>query len=365
MKRTWLLGILAISFFLLATLRSYELSSLKPFMSSQRSIKLSNFAQAKKGLSTPELELLELWESMLTGRSAPVSRWMKDQYRALALSHLFTPSGFHLSAVIMPVGWLLKTQTMKLGFFGLLALLLYFIPGMAALKRMLWVKASQNMLGLKIGFVIAMLMDVLFGSFQTAALSFTYSFLFLGIIYSGLKGASLIIWLFLAQLIIAFFQGSFVSPLLLLLSPLLNFSFALAMPLLFVLSIPLWNWQLHTGLYLLKGLQSLIHLSSQVTAIVPCLEIHIGLLMLISLFLFRRFKYSLALLVLTSSSLNLDLQKEPSMGRHEFYPQGELKQIVQKPLEDVAYYRDGKCNRKLIRGLWWERCSPSRRKRSS
>jgi hypothetical protein len=363
MQKHWLLSIFVISFGLLAVLKSHEVSALQPFFKADRVIKLKNFEKAKSGLTTHEQELLELWESLLTGRSAPVSKWMKEEYKNLALNHLFTPSGFHLSAMLVPTAWILKTQTLKLGFLGLLIVAFSFLPGFGALKRMLWVKSSQSLWGMKAGFCVAMLLDVLFGQFQNSALSFSYSFLFLGVVYSGLRGFSLVFWLFLAQIMIAYFQGNFISPLLLLFSPFLNVAFALAMPILLVLSVPLCSWQLNTGLFILKILQSLVELATHIIQYVPFLEVHGGILLLCFLFLFRHHKAALVLVLFLSSGLNVDLQKDPALGRHDFYPHGTMIKIIKNEKEDVAYYQDGKCKRQLVRGQWWENCSPKASKR--
>lgn len=361
MNRTWLLTILAISCILLATLKQYELSSLKPFFKAERTIKLARFAEAKKNLNLPDQELLELWESMLTGRSAPLNKWMKDQYRVLGLNHLFTPSGFHLSSILTPLARVLKGLRWQLIILLVVGLGLCWVPGMGALKRMVWIKAAQSLCGLKIGFVLALLVDCLFGSFQDGALSFTYSFLFLGIIYSGAKGAGLAMWFFLAQMILAHFQGNNISPLLMVISPLLNFAFALVMPLLLILAIPLCQWQLLTGLWFLSGLQKLVSLAAHFITFVPTLEINVMMLVLVFAMLWRKTKLALAGILFFSGSLNLDLQKNPSLGTYDFVPQGNFIRTISKNSEDVIYFSDGKCNRKLVRGLWWETCSPAKR----
>jgi hypothetical protein len=64
-----------------------------------------------------------------------------------------------------------------------------------------------------------------------------------------------------------------------------------------------------------------------------------------------------------SSGLNVDLQKDPALGRHDFYPHGTMIKIIKNEKEDVAYYQDGKCKRQLVRGQWWENCSPKASKR--
>lgn len=364
MNRPWMISFLALSLLLLGLLKAQELSSCGLFIKAERPVKFKNFSEAKKGLKGEEEELLELWESMLTGRSAPLSKWMKEKYRLLGLNHLFTPSGFHLSAVLNPLTLLFKSSKSRLILLSVVGLFLLWIPGQFALKRMVLIKGGQQLLDLKKGFIIALLLDVLFGSFQHSPLSFSYSFLFLGIIYSGAKGAALIIWFFLAQMILAYFQGNHISPLLLILSPLLNLGFGLVMPLLFLLAIPLYSWQLSVGLLFLKGLQLLVDTSVWLISLFPAWEVHLGVLTLIALILFRKFRFALLVFSFLCGSLNLDLQREMRMGTYDFYPRGELRKIVHKENEDVAYYSDGKCRRKLIRGMWFENCSPLKIRRS-
>lgn len=361
MNRTWLVWILTISFALLTVLKHHELSALSPFFKADRTIKIKKFGEAKNGLSPSDQELLELWESMLTGRVAPLSKSIREQYKKLGLNHLFTPSGFHLSALLTPLSKIIRGHFPQMILLGLIGFGLIFLPGQSALKRMVLIKFSQKNLGLKIGFILALLLDVFFGSFQDGALGFTYSFLFLGIIYSGLRGISLIMWFFLAQMLLAFFQGLQISPLLIIVSPLINLSFGISMPFLFVLAFPLWDWQLHTGLYILRFLHSLVELSIPILKFFPVWEVSIVTLILALLFLTKNWKPFLVGLFLFSYSLNPDFQKEPSLGSHEFKPQGEISKIVLAEKEDKIYFSDGRCSRKLVRGLWWEKCSPRRR----
>ena len=208
---------------------------------------------------------------------------------------------------------------------------------------------------------MALLLDLLLGSFQSGALSFSYSFLFLGIIYSGARGVGLIFWFFIAQLILAYFQNVGISPLLLIFSPILSFCFGLAMPMLFLLAIPLWNWQLELGLMILKSLQAIVDVAASCLQYVPTWEIHIGVLMLIGLFVYRRWKILIALVLLLSNSLNLDHGRVPSMGSYEFIPRGEMVRVLVRGEDEVIYFTDGKCQRRLVRGFWWEKCSPRRR----
>ena len=360
MNRKWLIGILLISLFLLTVQKSHEVASLAPFFKAERSIKLSNFAQARSHVNKEDLELLKLWESILTGRSAPLSRWMKERYKMLGLNHLFTPSGFHISAVLFPFMKLLKNNFHQLMLLIGLGLGLYFLPGLSALKRMVLIKGHQKIFGLIPGFIMALILDVLFGSFQEGALGFTYSFLFIGIIYSGLEGLGLWLWFFFAQMILAYFQGTDISPLLLLFSPVVNLAFGVAMPILFLLAIPLWNWQLHSGIFLLKILQYPIDLFMNLSQFIPRLEVNAGLLFLLTLVVFKQKIFIPVACLFLSFSLNLDRQKIPGLPAKEFMAHGEIIKSIYQEKQITIYKEDGICRVKLVRGLWWENCSPRR-----
>jgi hypothetical protein len=361
MNKNWLIHILVISIVLLTILKCHELNSLSPYFKPEKIIKLKSFETARTRIQTKDLDLLKLWESILTGRSAPLSRFMKERYQKLGMNHLFTPSGFHLSAVLFPFLKLFKNSNQRLIPLITLGLFLFFLPGLGALKRMLLIKTHQNIFGLHVGFIFALLLDVLFGTFQNSALSFTYSFLFLGIIYSGPEGILLIIWFFFGQLLLAYFQGSDISLLLLFFSPILNFGFALLMPLLFLLSFPLWDWQLHIGIGLLRLLQWPVDHCAMIIQKAPTIEVNIFLLVMIALVIFRLWKQVIMGTLLFCNSLNLDPAKTPGFPANEFVPQGKILKSEYREEYVKIYLSDGNCRLKLIRGMWWENCSPRRR----
>ncbi len=361
MNRTWLYTFVILSFSLLCHLKAQELKTLKPYYRSEKVLKLESFQKARNKVQGKDLELLKLWESILTGRSAPLSEIMKEHYQALGLNHIFTPSGFHLSAVLFPFMKIIPKQNFQLIFLMLIGGFFFTLPGLMALKRMVLIKSSQKIVGIRIGFIIGLMMDVFFGSFQTGALSFTYSMLFLGIVYSGLEGLSLILWFFIAQVILAYFQNSDISLLILLFSPLLNVGFAFLMPLLLILAIPLWEWQLHSGIFLLKMLQACVNFFAEISASATMIEVHSWILVLIVLLIMRRWKMFLLFLLITSNNLNLDRASTPSLPSKEFVPKGEVSKTLYREKDVLVYLSDGKCKMKLVRGLWWENCSPARR----
>lgn len=352
--------ILVTSTMLLAILKASEVSSLGLFYKSERAIKLKTFAEAKTGLDNENIELLELWESILTGRAAPVSKIIKDRYQMLGLSHVFTPSGFHLSAVLNPVMKLVRNSKAQLVLLVLLTFGIYSLPGMTALKRMITIKGSQKILGTHLGFGIALLLDTFFGTFHQNTLSFTYSFLFLGIIYSGLSGLPLIVWFFLAQALLAYFQETEFSLLILLFSPVLNLVFTIIMPLLFFLCFPLWKWQLNFGLFLLKTFQGLVDWFASLSSKVPTLEIHVFSILLLVLLLTSRKRLFIAGVFFFCHSLNLDYFRMPGLPSNEFVPREGKSETLLRGEKITVKFQDGSCRLKLVRGVWIEHCSPRR-----
>lgn len=360
MNKSWLLSILVISSTLLCILRTYETNGLNLFFRGEKVLKLKNFEHAKSRVGKTNLQHLKLWESIISGRSAPLSKALKEKYKVLGLNHLFTPSGFHLSAAIFPFVKLLKSKYQTC-FLIILGLSMFWLPGLTALKRMMLIKINQKFCGMHIGFIIGLILDILFGSFQNNALSFTYSFLFLGIIYSGVEGLGLIIWFFIAQLLLAYFQNLDISILVLFFSPILNLCFSLVMPILFCLSFPLYDWQLNLGILIIKNLQSAVDFFAHLCAIFPRLEVHFIFLVFIFLMVSRKIALAIVILFFLSSSLNIDRQRQPGTVANEYSPNHRILKTSYQEDQVTIYYPKGTCRLKLIRGYWWERCSPKRK----
>lgn len=359
MNKTWVISIFLLSTFLLLTLKSLEKRTLIPYFKAERTLKLQHFESARARVDPKDLHLLELWESMLTGRVAPLDRWLRNEFKTLSLAHVFTPSGFHLSAVLWPVLLVLKKKSYRLAVLGMIGFLLSFLPGLSALKRMTLMKFNQQILGSRTGFVCAFAIDLLIGSFSGSPLGFTYSFLFLGVIYSGARGLTLFIWFFLAQMLISFVQGSMISPLLLLISPLINTVLAFILPPLFVFAWPLTDWQLSAGIFLIRIAQVLVSHCYQLVMNFPLLEMNIALLFLFIFLIQRKGRLTLLLAMLVTADLNSDKGKIPMAATYEWQASGRIIRMT----DSKIYKMDGICERRLVRGIWYETCSPRRRSR--
>ena len=364
MHKKWLISIFAITCIILATVKTWHSQKLVPYYKYEKSLKLSNFEKAKSKVDKKDLELLKLWESTMSGRSGPLSKMMKERYKTLGLNHIFTPSGFHLSAVLLPFMKILKRSHLQLISLIIIGLCLSTIDGLGALKRMVLIKGHQKIFGLHLGFCLALLVDIFFGSFQNSTLSFTYSFMFLGIIYAGFDGLALIFWFFIGQVVLAYFQDANISFLLLVFSPILNLAFGAVMPFLFLLSIPLWDWQLKCGISILRYVQTLVDFCAIVQSKFPSIEINIITLLFFLFFITRRWNLCLIVLIFLSNSLNMYPYKAPSNPTADFVPMGLPIKTIYKEKNVTVYFSDGRCSLKLVGGFWWESCSPRRRSNS-
>jgi hypothetical protein len=173
------------------------------------------------------------------------------------------------------------------------------------------------------------------------------------------------LWFFFAQSLIAYFSGDNISPMIIFLSPLLNLAFGLSMPLLLILALPLYGWQVQIGLKILYGLQKLVEASASVTQLVPTLEINLMVVVCFGLFFFRKRKALALAMLLLPFGLNMDKSKAPGFSRYDFVPQGHVVKIIYHERGETVYFNDGKCKRDLLRGVWWERCSPRRRSKKN
>jgi competence protein ComEC len=150
--------------------------------------------ELKRSKSINDKNTLNLWSAYLWGKTRKLSKNIVEAHAQLHLQHLFSPSGLHLS--------LLQTVFPKI-LFPLLLLGSFTLPLMMALKRMALIKFAHRFFPdyRFIIFLICMLIELIASSFNLS-LSFCYSFLFLGIIYSNERWhlSSLLYWIFMGNL---------------------------------------------------------------------------------------------------------------------------------------------------------------------
>jgi len=343
MKKKWITAILSIALFLLACLKADEVKYLKKYQAFELPPKIQFIENKKFKLSVADKEIFQIWIAILTGDSKNIKKDFKVMYTNLALNHIFSPSGFHLSATTHPLFKIKRLKPFRLHLLIILGLGFCFISGFLALKRMILIKLINILMNPAWGFSTGMLLDFVFGTFSKSTLSFTYSFLFLGIVYGKLTKLQLCIFLFLGQLIISFFTSSKISFLILFWSPVLNFIFCILMPILFILSFPMWDWQLFLGINLLRYFNLLLALSNETLMFFPWIRIDIEVLLIITFVFLKKWKLVLLYLLLMSSPTNQVLKKINFGSKYELN------------------YVDFKCRNFLNEGYWKRNCSPRRR----
>ena len=137
--------------------------------------------------------------AILTGDKSKLRKKTRESFRKLFLLHFLTPSGLHLGFIITllcclsrKLLWLTPALFLLDGFYAAKRVLFLFYLGFLKLPRT-WV------------FFCFFALDFLFGSFAKNPLSFSLSFLFLGIIYTGPGYRSLFFPFLAAQITVSFF----------------------------------------------------------------------------------------------------------------------------------------------------------------
>lgn len=131
--------------------------------------------------------MASLLNAFISGNKRKVFPTVKRTFKRLGLSHLFTPSGVHLASLYFLVIPILRRLKNKL--FVLLPLLAvaYFFTPFHSIKRILLMKTTNEWLkstDIFTVFLISFTWDFFMGTYSLSPMSFSYSFLFLGIIIS-------------------------------------------------------------------------------------------------------------------------------------------------------------------------------------
>lgn len=344
-------GISSLSF-----MKKRELTSFYQF---ERPISLHHFKSALKKVPKSDKDHLAFWYGLISGNTQSLSRNYKEKYKRIGLSHAFTPSGFHLSAILTPLNLLLPKRW-AMPFLLVLSVFIFNLPGLDPLKRMSLIKLINQRCDKTLSLGISAIICLFLGQLNNSPLSFIFSFFFLGVIYSGLKNVALIIWFFIGQLLICFFQGESISFLNLLFSPLANFILGLITPILFLLSYPLWDSTLGIGIIIIKSFDKIVEHLYIFTLKAPMVEVHSFTIVLVVLILLRKLKLFLIGFLLFSSTLNFEQPTRRWTERYYFEPSDKIVRVLQKNGIIYSFYRDGKCMERIVLGRWEKRCSPKR-----
>ena len=125
--------------------------------------------------------------TLATGDKSRLRKKFKRTFKLFGIYHLFTPSGLHLSAIILPFLYLLKrwpSKILKLSFIFLL-LPLFWLEKFYSLKRMCLFHILRLLLPkmrYRIIFILTFFLNFILGGWQQSPISFALSYLFFGAI---------------------------------------------------------------------------------------------------------------------------------------------------------------------------------------
>ena len=160
---------------------------------------------------------------------------IKRSHKKLHLQHLMTPSGLHLSAALFFILPFVRRRW-KIIIFLTLSTLFFFFPFWPSLRRI-------SLLGLFFQifpnkkwavFFIAFFIDYILGGFSQSPWSYSFSFLFLGAIFSidslRFPKSQFLLMIFFCQILIAYFFNQYVFPIGLIIGTFITSIFPIVFP---------------------------------------------------------------------------------------------------------------------------------------
>lgn len=283
-----------------------------------RAPKASPLSSVLPGLPITQSQGAILWKALVTGDDRGFSRMDKKTYYRLGLGHLFTPSGVHL-ATLKPF---LKCFHNLSGFYALVGLLSTFLPGLQALARVAWVKlvpGGGKILGV---FMSVMLLEGALVSWKLHPISWTCSWLFLGLSWFTPPRWRLL-WFVCGQMLLCWVLRQPFS----LFAPLVNLLATIPLLFLFPLALIFALFPCFFVHALIESALTCFHENilrfDKVHEFLPALSPHAGhlVLLLAWLVLRGRYRWSLALVLLTiSSPLGTNKMTSPRLSQWEAVP---------------------------------------------
>lgn len=321
-------------------------------------------------------KVARIYNAISTGNKQGISQGIVKRFKKMGLYHLFTPSGIHLSSLLLLFSPLFSAVRRKAFIYSLLidfTLLgtVCLLPEMHSLKRIALfgfllrnMRFKSHRLPLFGCFIATFALAALFGSYQASPLSYIYSFLFLGIICSaeGLPKYAIPLGLFAAQLIVSYHQLSPIYWSNIILSPVLTALFSLIFPFLFLGNFISSSWPIMESLLL--SFLWLVKTAEQVAipfGLVSPNELMIGMVLLMVAVKGLRAKgwiICLTLLIHTESLYNLPNSSVKKVSGAKASIDGKIDSIRRtKRGYSVSYTNGKRCYPKLYANGYYETCS--------
>ncbi len=217
---------------------------------------------------TKEIHYTNLLISYVTGEKKILNYHIRKKHRQLYLQHLFTPSALHFGVVFYFILFFLKKFSFYSNYIQLIKLLLLVItffltpPPLYSIHRVALLGVLQLLLNDIISHhyfivILTFAIDYLAGNYTSSPFSFTFSFLFLGAIFSSfrIKKRNLFYTLFVCQLLLAATINPAFYPLFFISGLIYTSLFSLFFPLFiiyYLISVPILTPFIHAIFYAQK-----------------------------------------------------------------------------------------------------------------
>lgn len=315
----------------------------------------SNFKRTKKH-SKKMNQAKAFYQAAQTGDKSNLTQKYKLALKEFGLIHLLTPSGIHLSA-ILGIFLFFLPKKYHIGIFSFTLLIFVTTTGLYSLKRVLYFQIITFFLKGKfknqIGFILTFILDAFLGGYLASPLSFSYSFLFWGvIIFSKKSFINVSINLFLAQLISIYFGHGSINLFAIIINPLFTSLYSFLFP---IFSLNYWILDSFGFTKLIIDFHhyflNILHFLKQNLSIF-LLTSH-PLILLLPLISFRSKKGIVS--VLCFFCLNLNQSNLYSKDINFFYTIPEKSELIITKKNKLNFF-DIKCNRYFMGSYWRYSC---------
>lgn len=306
--------------------------------------------------------------SYVLGDKRKLNRSLKWAHKQLSLLHLFTPSGLHLSSIFLLIWPILRMFSPRIR--RVLSLILFilpfFLPGFWAIKRICLLRILKlffSKLSWFSVFIIGFILDFFWGTFDNSPLSFCFSFLFLGLIFSLEDKRRLPLVLLCGQVLIAYFWQNQVNPFAVFLGQILTAIFSFLFPV-FVMDLLI---PLKILSYPLELFKILVLFSAKLVKNLPTFYVSFDILILFFLLISKlglKKKIYLMLCFISFYPPNLfNLPPKYLRGKrkHDFYEVEERINIAKikrtRRGYKVEYLNGYSCNYTLYNTFWRKKCN--------
>lgn len=252
----------------------------------------SKRSYSRASMNCPDSGIERLGRSYLYGEKSCVPKKVKEQHRILGLYHLMTPSGMHLSSLLIPAKKFIQLfkihQHMSVLFIFCIWAFVQTLEKYYSLKRMSHlyiIKALMPKISNRISIAFMIALDLISSNAFLSPLSFALSCMFIIIIFESRSNAERFFYFLLAQATIAIiFKQSFYP-----IGSLLGFGVGIIFCFIFPLIAisQLLNWH---GLQklLLSPMLEVIDFFTQVATQAGKLPLHGLSLLFLLVFIFRK-----------------------------------------------------------------------------